>query len=155
MMVEMLGALILLTAFALIASRLFYASMRTIDQAGRAQATMTQFDSLLGALRQDVWGARSIEVGPDQRTLVLSGSQEDAEVRWTIDPGVRDADADGFDERAPSVTRSAGAAVARRFAGIGLQMSFVRHDAGVSVRHKDDEVPLFSLIEISRRGGGK
>ena len=61
-MIEMLMVIILLSTFALVATRLFSASMRVIDEAPAAHDAVSRFEQVARVLRTDVWGASRIEV---------------------------------------------------------------------------------------------
>ena len=83
MLLEMFVALILLTAFALVATQLFTWSMRILREAPQAQQEMTRFETMLDTLRADVWSAERIEVLDDQHLrlhLTDSGA-----VEWSLD----------------------------------------------------------------------
>lgn len=138
MMIEMLAALILLTAFALIATRVFTWSMRVTVEAPAAEGQILLFDSMLAQLRADAWSSRSSRT-IDQRSLELG----DGAIRWAV----RD---DG------SVARTSGHDT-RTWREVGGRVRFAPADAGVIVRvldrrgNLDDQVLLSSEVELLRR----
>jgi type II secretory pathway pseudopilin PulG len=116
MLLEMLVAIALLTAFALIASRLFTWSMRITAEAPAAEQQILLFESWLDDVRRDVWSAVQVRA-TDEFNLAAD------EVRWTI----RD---DG------SVERSAGGET-RAWDGVGARVRFEADESGVIVRVLD------------------
>jgi prepilin-type N-terminal cleavage/methylation domain-containing protein len=79
---EMLSVLILLSALALVATRLFTTTSRLTVNSAKARDTMISTDTALAVLRGDVWSARKIET-PDARTAKLTLG-DDRVVLWTI-----------------------------------------------------------------------
>jgi type II secretory pathway pseudopilin PulG len=83
LLIEMIAAIVLLTAFALVAAPLFNETMHVIERAPAAQDAMTRFESVSETLREDAWGARKFsEVGTDSVRIDLPN---EAAVRWQID----------------------------------------------------------------------
>ena len=138
MLIEMIGALILLTVFALIATRLFTWSMRVTQEAPLAQQQIHAFDSMLEALRADVWAAGQVRVGDEQSVSV-------GDVSWTVGD-------DG------AVVQTAGDE-SRAWPGVGERVRFEVDDAGVVVRVLDrrgtvvDRVVVVSEVALIRRVG--
>ena len=136
MLLEMLAALILLTAFALVASRLFTWSMRVTQEAPLAEHQILAFDSMLEALRADVWSGADVRV-PDEMHV------EAGEVRWRV-------------EREGAVVRSVGSE-SRTWPGIGTRVRFETDGAGVIVRVLDprgvtsDKILLVNELARLRR----
>jgi hypothetical protein len=62
MLFEMLIALGVLAAFALIAVKLLTTSLRLAHDAGAARDRALRFESAVGVLRADVWGAAGVEL---------------------------------------------------------------------------------------------
>ena len=145
MLYEMLAALALMTAFALVAARLFSTSMRVMDDAPRAQHQVLAFDSMLQALRADTWSAAEVTL-LDERGVALSAG-ESSTVRWTID-------ADGTVTRTPDAPAGDGPRV---WKGVGQSVRFDAMDAGLLVRVLDrkgnaaDAIPLASEVTLLRR----
>src|SRR4051794_5893472 len=81
-MIEMLVVLGLLTAFALIASRLFTASMRTLERSRNVETGIAAFESAVGRMRADVWAAKDVKT-VDPRTLAVTAAGGTAMVTWT------------------------------------------------------------------------
>jgi type II secretory pathway pseudopilin PulG len=140
MMIEMLAALILLTAFALVATRVFTWSMRVTAEAPAAEGQVLLFDSMLEQLRADAWSGASVRT-TDDRTVSVS----DGAVRWNV----RD---DG------SVARRSGGET-RTWLDMGARVRFEPDDAGLIVRVLDrrgnpsDRILLPSEVELLRRVG--
>ena len=138
MLLEMLAAIILLTAFALVATRLFTWSMRVTVEAPQAEGELLLFDSMLEQLRADAWSGTSLRVA-DERNLEMSGGA----VRWAVR-------VDG------SVARTAGGDT-RTWIGVGRRVRFEADDAGVIVRVLDrhgapvDRVLMPGEVELLRR----
>jgi prepilin-type N-terminal cleavage/methylation domain-containing protein len=80
--IEMLAVLILLSALALVATKLFTATIRLTASSANARDTMISTEAALSVLRGDVWSARRIET-PDARTAKLT-LDDDRIVSWTI-----------------------------------------------------------------------
>ena len=139
MMIEMLAALILLTAFALVASRLFTWSMRVTAEAPAAEGQILVFDSMLEQLRADAWSGTSLRAA-DERSLEISGGA----IRWAVDD-------DG------TVARTADGEV-RTWRDVGRRVRFEPpNEATVIIRVLDrhgkpsDRVLLSCEIELLRR----
>lgn len=127
---EILVALALLSAFALIASRLFTTSMRTIERSSAQLDTVVRFDGMLRALRDDVWNASQVlEVKADQLLL----RSDDGETRWSIAGDGR-------------VTRMSGAE-ARAFPAL-TDARFARPGKAVELVVKDESIVLPNLKEM-------
>jgi type II secretory pathway pseudopilin PulG len=74
---EMLAILILLSAFAIIATRLFTTSVKLTYKLGNAQDAAASVDGAMALLRSDVAAAKEVKVADEAITL-------DA-VTWTLD----------------------------------------------------------------------
>jgi type II secretory pathway pseudopilin PulG len=116
MFIELLVALVLLTAFALVATRVFTSSMRVTVEAPLAEQQILAFDSMQQAMRADVCSAASVRV-TDETHVMVGGA------RWAV------AD-DG------AVVRTSGDA-ARTWPGVGARVRFESDDAGVVLRVLD------------------
>jgi len=138
MLIEMLAAMILLTAFALVATRLFTWSMRVTAEAPQAEARILLFDSMLEQLRTDAWPSAGIRV-IDERNLDMG----DGAVQWAV----RD---DG------SVSRTTNADT-RTWLEIGNRVRFESDDGGVTVRVLDargapaDRITVPSEVQLLRK----
>ena len=136
MLLEMIAALILLTAFALVASQLFTWSMRVVREAPPAEEQLLSFDSMVEALRADAWSAERVQV-EDERTVRVG------EVRWAVTD-------DG------AVVRTA-RDESRVWPGVGTRVRFVADDAGVVVRVLDrggaeaGRILVVSELQLLRR----
>jgi type II secretory pathway pseudopilin PulG len=83
MLIDVLAALVLLTAFALIAAPLFSETMHVIERAPAAQDAMTRFESVSQTLREDAWSARSFTtIAPN--TIQIETPSEPS-IQWQID----------------------------------------------------------------------
>lgn len=80
-LLSMLAVLVLTGAGALLATRLFAASMRVTASSQDTHTRTLRFDNMLDLLRQDVWGASAIEP-VDAQTLDLRHAR--SSVRWQI-----------------------------------------------------------------------
>ena len=83
MLIEMLVALILLSAFAVVATRLFYASYKLSAQAAEAHDANGIADLALWHLRTDAWAATKIESTIPQTALLTM--PDGVTVTWTIE----------------------------------------------------------------------
>jgi prepilin-type N-terminal cleavage/methylation domain-containing protein len=79
---EMLSAMILLSALALVATKLFTSTILLTTKFANARDTMVSTDAALAVLRGDAWSARKIET-PDANTAKLT-LDNDRVVLWTI-----------------------------------------------------------------------
>jgi hypothetical protein len=70
-----------LVAFALIAGRLFHATVKLSHETAEGQNAAASFNSAIAALRSDVWAARDITVNDPQTATMTLG---DGKVIWTI-----------------------------------------------------------------------
>ena len=138
MMIEMLAALILLTAFALVASRLFTWAMRVTAEAPAAEGQILLFDGMVEQMRADAWSASSVRA-VNERRLDLDGGG----VRWTVS------------EDGSAVRTSNGDT--RTWRDVGARVRFEAGEAGALVRVLDrhgnvsDRIPLASELELLRR----
>jgi hypothetical protein len=123
-------ALVLLTAFTLVAGRIVLASMRLTRQAQEAQAREIRFDGMLRVLREDVWGATVAEVSGDG---VLKLTRDGRSMSWT-------RHADGL------ITRQG--EQDRRWEGLGQSLVFERTAEGVVLRVGDDAIVLVSQVML-------
>ncbi len=85
-MIEMLALLILISAAAVLTTRLFVATTKLSDRAVQAHTDAAKIDAVVRALRADVWGAADLWA-PDSHSLTLRNGA--VTVHWTI------ADSDG------------------------------------------------------------
>jgi type II secretory pathway pseudopilin PulG len=83
LIIEVLIVLMLLGVFALVATRLFYASMKVITASSSGTDPAMRFDTAIAALRQDLSTADSSEM-PDAKTLVIHAPGNQI-VRWQAD----------------------------------------------------------------------
>ena len=138
MMIELLVSIVLLSVFALVATRLFTWAMRVTAEAPAAEGQILQFDSMLEQLRADAWSSPRIRTS-DDRNIDLN----DGAIRWAVQD-------DG------SVTRTAGADT-RAWREVGHRVRFEPDDAGVVIRVLDrhgivsDRILLSSEVELLRR----
>lgn len=82
---EMLVILILLAAFAIVASRLFFTTMHLTMDSSDAQSAASAIDATLASLRADAWAAKQIDV-PDPYIVKLT-TPDGAIITWTIGEG--------------------------------------------------------------------
>ena len=78
---EMLGVLILLVAFGLIAGRLFHTTVKLSHETAEGQNAAASFNSAISALRSDVWAARDMIVTDPKTATITLG---DGKATWTI-----------------------------------------------------------------------
>jgi len=135
-MIEILVALGLLTVFALLATRLFVASMRTIDQSSQRIDTLIRFDGMMRALRADVWSATAIDRVTENTLIVKTGDA--GTVRWTIGPH-------------GELTRTANGQAARTFTLPVSGANFAQLGAAVVVVVQEEPIVLPNLQELSRQ----
>jgi hypothetical protein len=83
MLHELLFVLGMLAVAALVASRLFTASMLSIDNARTVEDRQLTMDRLSATLRHDVWAATKIEM-PNPQTLAIS-QPNDKSVHWRFE----------------------------------------------------------------------
>ena len=138
MMIELLVSIVLLSVFALVATRLFTWATRVTAEAPAAEGQILLFDSMLGQLRADAWSSPRIRTSGD-RNIDL----DDGAIRWAVQE-------DGC------VTRTAGADT-RAWRDVGQRVRFEPVDAGVIVRVLDrhgsvsDRILLSSEVGLLRR----
>jgi type II secretory pathway pseudopilin PulG len=131
MLIEMIAALILLTAFALVATRVFTWSMRVTAEAPLAEQQIHAFDSMLQALRADAWSASSVRTIDEKRV-------EAGEVRWHV------TDEGGI------VRMAAAGGETRTWPGVGARVRFESDDAGIVVRVLDPRgVPSDRILLVN------
>lgn len=87
MLLTMLVVLILLGVGALLASRLFLASLRTTAAAQETHTRAVRFDGMLRQLRQDVWSAGRID-SVDTQTFDLITSAGTVQWRFGADAAI-------------------------------------------------------------------
>ena len=78
---EILGVIILVGAFLVIAGQLLHTSTVLSHQSGQAMSRAAQQQTLLDALRSDVWTAKEINVKPDHLAIT---DPNDLTVSWEI-----------------------------------------------------------------------
>jgi hypothetical protein len=101
-LLELLSALILLTAFAVISTRLFSSTVKLSHNLGQAHDEVVSVEFALAAMRDDVAAAARIEC-KREKTATLTTADEKT-ISWTINEGrlVREA-GDGMTHcRAPA-----------------------------------------------------
>ena len=107
---EMVVALSLMTTLLFLATHLFHADFRLIQDAEASQRGAARIDHALAALRRDVWASESASVKTSQ-SLVLQ--LRDGTVTWTSDAdgGVKRVQTGAADEQSwpatPPITFSA------------------------------------------------
>ncbi len=79
-LLELLFVLALLGVFALLATRLFYASINTMHGAARTGESAARFDSAMAVMRDDIFLSDSTEM-PDSNSLVIHRAGADT-IRW-------------------------------------------------------------------------
>jgi prepilin-type N-terminal cleavage/methylation domain-containing protein len=136
LMIEIMVALALLAVFALIASRLFTASIRVIGRSSQQIDAMVRFDGMMRALRADVWSAERIEEVADGSLRLRSPVAGD--VRWTIDTEGR-------------FTRTAAGEELRVFPSITPGARFARLGGAVAVVVQGEPIVLPNLKEMTSR----
>jgi type II secretory pathway pseudopilin PulG len=145
LMIEMIAAIVLLTAFALIAAPLFNETMHVIERAPGAQDSMTRFESASQTLREDAWGARAFSsVGPNAVEINLPSN---ANIRWQIDP-------DGDIERQQGDEQ-------RRWSGVGASAVLEAAGPWVVLRSTaraadaQSEICCTSVLQLAAEGDHK
>ena len=83
LLLEMMIAIVLLSAFAIVATRLFFSSVKLSTQAAEARDATQRADLALWHLRTDAWTSTKIE-STDAHTAVLTLS-DNSTVTWTIE----------------------------------------------------------------------
>jgi prepilin-type N-terminal cleavage/methylation domain-containing protein len=84
-LIEVLCWLMLLSAAALIGTRLFTSLMRVFREAPAQQEAMIRFDSAIQTLREDVTASAVFANGADGKILLTSGYQPGNSIAWSID----------------------------------------------------------------------
>jgi hypothetical protein len=79
-MIEMLMLIIILGAFAVLATRMFVTLMKLNQQAAQVHTDTVRFDAAMRALRADVWGATKLS-GSGKEI-----STQDGKVLWKLQP---------------------------------------------------------------------
>jgi type II secretory pathway pseudopilin PulG len=82
-LIELLFVLGLLGIVAILATKLFTATIRLGQDATQAQNHAATLDSISAVLRSDLWAAAKFEVAADGRRATIAGGKE--EVTWSID----------------------------------------------------------------------
>ena len=145
MLIEMLMAIILLSAFLLISTQVFVATMKLNAEAGKVHTDSVRLDSALRTLRADVWAAK--EMSSRDGAVVLKPSTGPQEIRWMVEKDgtlVRTATRDGKTEQ-------------RRFPSELPGVTFEVKDPEVVLRVPDTrrarggEVRLVSQIRLAER----
>jgi len=146
LLIEILGAIVLLSAFALIAAPFFSETMHVIERAPAEQDAITRFESVSEALRVDAWGAASFtSSGPSKIEMESPGQPS---IVWRID-GKGDIERTRGSEQ-------------QRWIGVGKEAvldidgaSVIFRSTSVSARDAD-KVRCVSLLQLARlRGDGK
>jgi hypothetical protein len=84
-LLELLSALILLTAFAVISTRLFSSTVKLSHNLGQAHDEIVSVDFALAALRDDVATAARIECKSENLATLTTADEKT--ITWTIDEG--------------------------------------------------------------------
>jgi hypothetical protein len=82
MLLEMLGVIILFTAFALVSAKLFTSLIRQLRDTNAAQDVAASFDAAVARLRADVWLAERVQ--SDGGTLVVTSGGRT--ITWSVAP---------------------------------------------------------------------
>lgn len=136
LLIEIIIAMALLTVFALLATRLFVSSMRSIEQSGEQINLVIRFDGMLRALRGDIWSGTSI--GRVTHNALIVQTRDAGDVRWTIDPDGR-------------ITRSTDHEAPRSFPPAAPGAHFAQIGGVVALVVGDEPIVMPNLKELSRQ----
>lgn len=128
----MMVALVVLGVFALLSSRLFAASLRSIHRAQEAHTRQLRFDGMMRILREDVWAAR--EVRKEGVSLVIAA---DLPINWQVS-------ADGT-----VVRRQGGGEI--KWQGVGGQSAFTVQNGTVTLIVGEAQIVMPSQIRLAER----
>jgi hypothetical protein len=139
LLIEMIATIVLLTAFALIAAKLFHETMIVIEQAPAEHDALIRFESCCLTLRHDAWGASAFSDGGANGVSISVPNQSG--IRWRITAG-------GDIERIQGIEL-------RRWLGVGADAEFQADGLCIVLRSnktkadRDDEVRFVSLLQIA------
>jgi hypothetical protein len=147
----MLVALVLLGAFAVVATRLIRTTLGLYREAGRVEVEARWVDLATRQLRADVWSARQITAqGTQSLTISTSAGGAGADVTWQVASDgalVRTAPGPAGDvQRWPEI----GARLSLEWDGIALTVRGV--DKGVD---RAGGVRMISQVKLADAGGAK
>ena len=137
-MFSMLVVLGLLGVFALLASRLFLSTIRTMRSAQDRQTQTLRIDSVIRALRADVWNATETRFADG--ALVINRAGQPA-VTWTVSN-------DQTILRTEALSKDS-----RRWAKLGTSLSFEPRGASVLVRIGQPQAQVLLISQVQLAGG--
>ena len=134
---ELICVLILLSAFAIVAGRLFQTTFHLYYDTTQAQNAAASIDNSLGRLRDDAWSASKVDVSdPHTAILTLPGNHI---VTWTLTGNTFERK----DDRASEHLQAPPAAIfASDSVALILKINDSNHSAGV------DEIRMASQINV-------
>src|SRR5258705_286952 len=80
LMIQMLITIVLISAFVIVADRVFRLSLLTTAKVSADEEESIRLERALGALRADVWGASAVKIVTPSRLSI------DDRVVWEVDP---------------------------------------------------------------------
>jgi prepilin-type N-terminal cleavage/methylation domain-containing protein len=132
-MPEMLGALLMLGTFFLIATQLFHTSVKLAHRSQLRASEIARLETAITALRTDVWSAQQMTVKDgNQLVLVQPG---DKQVTWRIESNTLRRTSKGQTDTAPE----------RRWQDVGTRLSFALDGPVLILR--DNGAPPDSMNE--------
>lgn len=139
LIIEIIMTLSLLVFVFFAAGELFRACILTAAASEHAADQASRLDTAIAAMRRDVWGAGDIHV-IDLHGVELTIA-DNQKITWRTD-------ADGSARRTDSSGRTS------RWAGVGLQLQFVRDGATLLLSHpgppENQQISLLSQVILGR-----
>jgi prepilin-type N-terminal cleavage/methylation domain-containing protein len=154
-LMEVLAVVVLLSAFALLASRVFMASMDLTRRSQAAQKAFGQVDYAVALLRQDLWNARGVRAADPQHLLIEQAGGRT--IRWRYQPAGDDGPAAWWRTVNGGSAEKSGEESARLpWAPEAPQLSFTTDAAGVVLHltgrgvESASRLRLVSQVQLAR-----